>query len=196
MLSRTQAESGRTAKQEQEQISPNHVTTIFHFSVHDNMVVVMMFEVIFDTFPLRLQPYSIEEEEEGKRTHAMPRSSSRVHIPQRGRRTHAAATLELNGRSSAPSSIASPNHKRTDRDRHAPTIYSIQQKNCRVGCVIPHPGSLWPFGRGGGSSRNLDVAFFAFCSNFKFDISRRKYSVTSDSPCQHARAHPKIGFGL
>ena len=33
MLSRTQAESGRTAKQEQEQILPNHVPTIFHFSV-------------------------------------------------------------------------------------------------------------------------------------------------------------------
>ena len=33
LLSRTQAESGRTGKQEQEQISPNHVPTIFHFSV-------------------------------------------------------------------------------------------------------------------------------------------------------------------
>ena len=33
MLSRTQAESGRTGKQEQERISPNHVPTIFHFSV-------------------------------------------------------------------------------------------------------------------------------------------------------------------
>ena len=32
MLSRTQAVSGRTAKQEQERISPNHVPTIFHFS--------------------------------------------------------------------------------------------------------------------------------------------------------------------
>ena len=34
MLSRTQAESGRTAKEEQERISPNHVPTIFHFSVY------------------------------------------------------------------------------------------------------------------------------------------------------------------
>ena len=33
MLSRSQAESGRTAKQEQERISPNHIQTIFHFSV-------------------------------------------------------------------------------------------------------------------------------------------------------------------
>ena len=33
LLSRTQAESGRTAKQEQERISPNHVPTIYHFSV-------------------------------------------------------------------------------------------------------------------------------------------------------------------
>ena len=33
MLSMTQAESGKTAKQEQERISPNHVPTIFHLSV-------------------------------------------------------------------------------------------------------------------------------------------------------------------
>ena len=33
MLSKTQAVSGRTAKQEQERISPNHIPTIFHFSV-------------------------------------------------------------------------------------------------------------------------------------------------------------------
>ena len=33
LLSYSQAVSGRTAKQEQERISPNHVPTIFHFSV-------------------------------------------------------------------------------------------------------------------------------------------------------------------
>ena len=34
MFGRTQAESGRTGKQEQERISPNHVPNIFHFSVY------------------------------------------------------------------------------------------------------------------------------------------------------------------
>ena len=35
LLSYSQAVSVRTAKQEQERISPNHVPTIFHFSVSE-----------------------------------------------------------------------------------------------------------------------------------------------------------------
>ena len=45
MLSRTQAESGRTTKQVQERISPNHVPTIFHFSVVFNLNVVYLCEI-------------------------------------------------------------------------------------------------------------------------------------------------------
>ena len=39
--------SGRTAKEEQEQISPNHVPTIFHFSVH-KMLPIRVSEVVVE----------------------------------------------------------------------------------------------------------------------------------------------------
>ena len=41
MLSKTQADSGRTAKEEQERISPNHVQTIFHFSVFEGSTKIV-----------------------------------------------------------------------------------------------------------------------------------------------------------